>query len=329
MAIPKTLLDQIIEGNVVLFLGAGASFGALNKDGQQIPSGQQLSNMIAQKFLDDSYLDQPLTFVSELANDQKDIFSVQRYLYDLFESFQPSEAHKLIPTFKWRSLYTTNYDLIIERAYDCVPKKIQELNPIFRNTRIQNVYKNESSLPYFKIHGCITYINDRTLPLILTPDQYISHKENRHRLFDKLLEEAHDFTFVFVGYSFADIDIRTILQILDKEKEGRPRYYMIGPNIREAEASFWETKRISSLKMTFEVFLNEIDKAIPKNSGILSKARPVASSPIFNHFQISIDKVKPSESFSNFLYKGISKNYLFHSIQKSYCFFSILSLHFN
>ena len=51
MEIPQALLQQIIQGNAVLFPGAGASSGAVNLDGQNPPSGEQLADLIAKKFL--------------------------------------------------------------------------------------------------------------------------------------------------------------------------------------------------------------------------------------------------------------------------------------
>jgi tetratricopeptide (TPR) repeat protein len=301
MSIPRPLLDQIEQGNVVLFLGAGASFGSVSPNFPKIPNGQELSDMIAKKFLDDTYLNSALSFVSEVAQSETDLFTVQKFIYDIITPFEPNEKHKLIPTFKWRSIYTTNYDFIIEKSYSAVKDSIQDLSVVIRNTRVQNIHATNKSLPYYKIHGCLSIINDLKLPLILTPDQYINHSENRERLFNKLLEEAHDYTFVFVGYSFADIEIRSILQLLEKEKEGRPRFYMVGPSIREAEESFWETKRISSLKMTFDNFLAELDGSIPKNNRTLSKARPTVDMPIYHHFFVDVNKVSPSESFRNFL----------------------------
>lgn len=43
MELPKYLVDQIGEGNVVLFLGSGASVGALHSKKEPVPIGQKLS----------------------------------------------------------------------------------------------------------------------------------------------------------------------------------------------------------------------------------------------------------------------------------------------
>lgn len=223
----------------------------------------------------------------------------------MIEPFSPASFHKIIPTFIWRSIYSTNYDFVIERAYDQVADRIQDLTAVIRNTRVQSIFKTDRSLPYYKIHGCLTNVNDKELPLILTPDQYITHKINRDRLFIRLLEECHDFTFIFVGYSFADYEIRTILQMLEQEKEAKPRFYMVGPSIRDAEESFWESKKVSSLRMTFKKFLETLDSEITKQNRILSKALPALDSPIHSQFVVSPDVVRPSASLQSFLQNDI------------------------
>jgi hypothetical protein len=42
-----------------------------------------------------------------------------------FDGFQPSPAHNLLTSFNWRMIATTNYDCLIERAYNTCPKAVQ------------------------------------------------------------------------------------------------------------------------------------------------------------------------------------------------------------
>ncbi|MFH0728099.1 MAG: hypothetical protein V2B19_17380, partial [Pseudomonadota bacterium] len=131
--IPKPLLDGIFDGNVILFLGSGASYGAIHPNNNRIPQGQELSDLIASKYLDDTYKGKPLQVVSELAISEKDLFEVQSFIAELFDKYYPTEHQKLIPTFVWHSIFTTNYDLILERAYLDCKDRIQELAVCKRN----------------------------------------------------------------------------------------------------------------------------------------------------------------------------------------------------
>lgn len=51
MEIPKVLIAQIKEGQIVLFLGAGASIGAVHPQKKIPPTGKELAELIAGKFL--------------------------------------------------------------------------------------------------------------------------------------------------------------------------------------------------------------------------------------------------------------------------------------
>jgi hypothetical protein len=133
MEISTWMMGKILRGEAILFLGAGASFGARSADGTSPISGGQLRDMIADEFLGGEQKDQPLTTVGEYAKYQSSLPEVQAFIKDQFKNLTPSDFHLLIPTFKWHSIFTTNYDLIIERAYDSVTERMQDLSPIIRD----------------------------------------------------------------------------------------------------------------------------------------------------------------------------------------------------
>ena len=150
---------------MIFFLGAGASVGATSAVGNKPPSGVELSSLLSKKFLGGEDVDQQLSIVAEYAINETDLITVQTYLRDVFAEFQPSEFHKLIPTFKWAALATTNYVLIIERAYDATQSPKQEFVPFLSNSeRIDHKLRNENTVPFIKLHGCISKIDNPNLP---------------------------------------------------------------------------------------------------------------------------------------------------------------------
>ncbi len=208
-------------------------------------------------------------------------------------------------------VFTTNYDRIIEKAYANKNKSVQELSPVVKNTNQKEVIRTDKSLPYYKLHGCISNINDENVPLILTPEQYVSHKKGRERLFGRLQEMASDYTFVFVGFSFADLDIRAAFQDISSSVDSKPRSYMVAPNIDDISNSMWESKKITSLKMSFENFLYKLDEEISQNNRILGALKPKVDFPIYNKFVVSVNDVRPTEEFNTFLERDI--DYLHYS----------------
>lgn len=302
--IPKALIDQIKDGNVILFLGAGAAFDAKHPKNELPPTGKQLSNLIANKFLGDKYLDMDLQFVSELAISETDLFTVQKFVADIFKDFKPGDHHLRVPFYRWHSIFTTNYDLIIENSYEI--KERQQILATFvkDGERIKDKMIFPNSIMYNKLHGSITDINDQNLPLILTPDQYIDHKENRSRLFKRLQEYSYEYPILFVGFSFADLDIRLTLKELNKLGNARPRSYMIGPHITDAEQRLWDLKKISSIKLSFKDFMESLKTEISENERVLSGViKKDYSHPIMHKFQSGVKE--PSDRLMEFLDRDI------------------------
>lgn len=256
-------------------MGAGASIGATDPSGHGPPNAQQLGEALADRFLGGKHREEPLTWISELAVSESDLFTVQDYIASLFVNLREAEFHKLIPTFKWRALATTNYDTVIESAYAHSPERLQTLVPFISDKdRVEELLRAPNSLPYLKLHGCITRTHDPELPLILTADQYAAHPDGRRRLFDLLSGWGHEYPIVFVGHGIHDPDLRQVLLGLSRLEQVRPRYYLVRPNVSAEEKRLWGTKKIAVLDGTFEDFLHSIDHEIPKTQRQLALLVP-------------------------------------------------------
>lgn len=299
--IPPVLIESIKKKNIVLFLGSGFAFNAVHPENKKAPFGNELSNLISEEFLGGKFKDNSLVFVAELAISETDLFTVQSYIADILDKFTPNPSHVLYSSFPWKAIFTTNYDLILERAYQKNKNAVQKLSTVYRNTPEQQIFKTRNVVPYYKLHGCISCINDETLPLILSTDQYITHKLNRDRLFTKLYERAMDYTFLFVGYSNQDPNIRAILKEIESMEEGRPRSYMVRPGMEVEEARFWEGKKITAINLGYEEFIEIVDSKITENERTLSLFRTDLERPIYKKFQINVKDLVPTESLINFL----------------------------
>ncbi len=300
--IPPLLIENIKDKNIVLFLGSGFAYNALHSEGNLPPLGNQLSKLIAEKYLDGEFLESPLTFVSDLAISQSSLFEVQNYIAEIFEKFQPNKNHNIYASLPWKAIFTTNYDLILERVYKAnINTNAQELISVFRNTPEPQIFRKPNIVPYYKLHGCITYINDTNLPLILSSDQYLNHMQNRNRLFEKLEELSLDYPILFIGYSNQDSNIRAILKKLELIKDGRPRSYMVSPSFTDAESKYWAERKITTIKLGHEEFINNINDKISNIDRTLSKFRVNSERPIYNKFTINTKELSPSESLINFL----------------------------
>ena len=265
MNLPSSLIDLVRRGRTVLFLGAGASRKARTPEGKEAPLGDELRNRIGERFLTGDYSSESLAWVAELAISATDRFAVQDFVADQFGSLRPADFHLLIPTFRWRGIATTNYDRVVETAYETSPNAVQTIVPFLSNAdRVDEKLRDPSSVALLKLHGCITRTHEPQLPLILAIDQYATYREGRTRLFQMLEEWGSENTIIFVGHAVHDPNLRGILLDLSEKIPSRPRFYVVRPGVSDIERDFWGGKHISVIDGTFEDLLRALDASIPK-----------------------------------------------------------------
>ena len=154
---------------------------------------------------------------------------------------------------------------MVEHAYRLCNKPLQTLVPFYKNTdRVDAKLRTHNSVPYVKLHGCISRRTDLSIPLILTSDQYVTHRKNRQMLFERVKHYASEYTLVFIGHSLEDTDLRQILLELSEEGIDRPRSYVVVPSFTDRQQRFWETKRITAIAGTFQDFLEFTDSTMDR-----------------------------------------------------------------
>ena len=283
--IPAGLIDLVRQGQVVLVLGAGASYGAEGPDGFRAPSGAELADLISDKFLGGHYKDRDLSLIAELAISERDSSTVQQFIVDLLHPLEPADFHKLIPTFRWHGIATTNYDRIVEKSYEREGQRVQKMACFISDEdRVEDKVRSPNHVLMIKLHGCITRAGDSRLPLILTPDQYISHRDHRHHLFDMLCQWGREKTLLFVGQDLSDFDIRSLLlTVQQRAGSSCPRYFLVRPAMEKPERTLWARRKIDVIDASFEEFLQDLDRAIPRSiRPLLSAIQP--DHPIERHF---------------------------------------------
>ena len=300
ITVPPYLEEQIKAGRAVLILGAGASLGAVDESGKEAPKTEQLRDLISDQFLGGKLKNRSLSQVAEYATSESNILEVQEFIRKHFESLKPTEAHKLLPSFRWWGLATTNYDRLIEAAYHQTRNPAQTLIPFVENgDRIDHAQRDPDNVILLKVHGCITRTNNPECPLILTVDQYIDHRAGRTRLFDLLSDWGYEHVFVFIGHSLQDPDIRQIIKDLTKNATARARFFCVAPDADPIEQRALEQHRITVIPATFAEFIRALDAAIPSPFRRVAAAPPASALKIASRFQKLT--ALPSKNLTQFL----------------------------
>lgn len=269
------------QQRVILFLGAGASMEA------GAPSGNAIRAAIAKHFFKSEMDGYDLMSVAEMAIQAHGGSVVFDYLRTLLAHYEPSDAHKLLPTFRWRTIATTNYDLLLERAYAATNSRLQNLVTFVRDTEPveQRMQAVTAPVEYLKLHGCLEQFHDPALPPVLSHEHYDRYMNGRSRLFARLEDRARESPIVFCGYRMADGHIRKLVHRF-VGLGNRPRYYLVVPNLPEHEIAYWGSMNVSVINARFGEFMKALDHAFAPPLRSLSVTTEVKELPIRHLYRV-------------------------------------------
>ncbi len=303
--LPPILINAISEQRAVLFLGAGASTSATSPTPDKIPQGDRLRDLISNKFLGGTLRQESLSSIAALASNEAGFGEFQRYIRELFDPFEPAPFHLLIPKFRWRALVTTNFDLIIERAYQRVPDRLQNLVKSVKDGDQLDTRMNQETDPvsYFKLHGCIESYTDNSIPLVLGTEQYAAYAKNRQRLYNRFHDLGVEYPVVFVGYSISDPHIQRILFDLTDSEIKRPPFYCVLPTVTDIQQRYWMRHNVVMIGATFKTFLEAVHREVTP-ARVLRQTTGGGTLSIRRHYRV------PNPSEANFLTTYLNEDVL-------------------
>lgn len=189
----------LAERNGVLFLGAGLS----------VPAGYVNWKGLLKEVGDDLGLDLDL---------ESDLLSVAQFhqnhagnrgklnqllLDEFMKVVKPTVNHQLIATLPVETIWTTNYDTLIEDSIRKVGRR-----PDVKHSKAQLSGRiRGADVTIFKMHGDISMPNET----VLTRDDYEEYGKERILFTEKLQGDLISQTFLFLGFSFTDPNIDQIL----------------------------------------------------------------------------------------------------------------------
>jgi hypothetical protein len=308
--LPAPLIEAVQSRRAIPFFGAGASKEARNAACEAPPDADQLRDILAKRFFNREIKNRDVMAVAEMAIEasggQSQVFEVVRRAFD---NFEPGDAHRLVSAFNWRMLATTNYDLLIERAYAQSTHRRQHLVRFVKDDEPieEKLQAVANPLQYLKVHGCLDHLHDTDIPLVLSREQYAAYSANRTRLFGRLRDIARESTMIFIGYRLDDQHIRELIYALSSNK--RPRWYIVTPDAEDYDIYFWATKNIGVIKCRFGNFMAALDGAIPPLFRLLTPSDAVTDFPIRRFYSVRAEETerlrKALETDLTFVHSGL------------------------
>lgn len=284
----RMIIENALEGNAVLFLGSGFSVGASNVcDNHKFCIGQEL----CEKLIIEGNIDVD----GEDKNDLKDLQYIStRYLEnntkrDLikvlkrnFTCCNVEKEHEVIARIKWKKVYTTNYDDVMEVASKKVGKPREA---VVATDKLGDIYDSKNSVIH--INGFIGSLTEETLntSFKLTQESYRSNTISESDWAISLYSDIKNAkSVVFIGYSLDyDIELQQIFACDEFLKE-KCLFVVFNPTRRQMTT-------MKQFGIIYKNGLKEFSKLIEEIEN--------SYTPIENQYELKcVRQIKQPESFA-------------------------------
>jgi hypothetical protein len=170
-----------LKEEIAFFSSARASEGITGSDGKPAPDGKVLVEELIRHFkLGIDPTDLPR--VAQLTEIRSSRPELDAFIKKTFADLEPDEHIKWLTSFRWRAIFTTNYDMGLERAYKVNENPPQNPKPIAVTADLRYT-DNYIDVPIFHLHG--TPYNPCPSPIVITQADYTRYQENREMVWDR------------------------------------------------------------------------------------------------------------------------------------------------
>lgn len=248
------LINDAARRRVVIFVGAGASKWAKPTGGGEFLDWTEFLKKTSNELTDEDLKqrvralvdEREYLFASQLLKDKLEHRWEEVTQAAFGQKAYPSELHKAIIRLRPRIIITTNFDKLIESAWDSenstdhtYPKVISKIDPnVFRLFRDDYNY-------IIKIHGNI----DDHDSMIFDKATYQTGAFGNTYYKDLISSLLLTHTFLFIGFSMTDPAISSIVEMYAHSFPGmRPHYILQSGNANEIDELWKKHRKLSIIR---------------------------------------------------------------------------------
>ncbi|MET4703391.1 SIR2 family protein [Frigoribacterium sp. UYMn621] len=194
------LANAVVPSRTTLLFGAGASIPSGG------PSGSQLARTIA-KLLSPEPEGDDLAEIGQIVENRKGRAALVAAVRKTLEGIAPTAGLLALPDFDWLSIYTTNFDTLVEQAYQAKARGLEVYRSNFDVT-----HPRDGRTPLYKIHGCVTQdvADGHKSRMLITESDYDDFEQYRQTLFNSLVQDMFTSDTVIVGQSLSDRHLKDL-----------------------------------------------------------------------------------------------------------------------
>jgi len=191
--------EKVLNGEGGLFIGAGVSreAGFVDWKGLLRDAADELDLNIDKEH-------DLLALAQYHVNARAGRGDINQQLVDAFvRDARPTALHDILPRLPIDTVWTTNYEQLLEDAYKAAGRHVEVKLTIGNLAQA----RRGRDVTIYKMHGCVTLAHQA----VLTKEDYEDYDESRGLFTDSLKGDFIEKTLLFLGFSFTDPNVERIL----------------------------------------------------------------------------------------------------------------------
>lgn len=244
--IPGDLAKSLASARVRLFVGSGVSSAASLTSWDKLITEMKIvieteSNTYSNEDLESFFAKSDHLEIADVFKATVQDHRYYSFLRSHYRRDVPlSKLHRAISRLPITTIFTTNYDKLLERAY----RDRNGIDPPVIIFPEQLGYIEDTSIRIIKLHGDI----DHPKTVVLTRMDYANYG-SRHREFEqKFHNSVNEYTMLFVGFGLRDPNFKRIYyDARGLYDSGKRLAYAIMTDTNQVERDLWEKDQLKIL----------------------------------------------------------------------------------
>lgn len=242
----KDYTDELLDGRAAIFAGAGLSVGA------GVVSWKELLRSEAENIGIDVDKEHDLVTVAQyIYNESNSRNKITRLIkHHINSKGELTENHRLLAQLPIGVYWTTNYDEYIEKSLE----QINKIYDVKKSVQDLSIETKNAVTTIYKMHGDINQAHNA----VLIKDDFEIYSRKNELFTLALKSDLISKTFLFIGFSFDDPNLESILSRVRIMLEGNQRtHYCFLKEVLETDLEFAQIKDRQERKNKFEYAKNK------------------------------------------------------------------------